>query len=404
MSNISLFRILVGALLALILVVTLLWLVFRNDQTPPLPFSPAHGFAVPDNAELAVAEIRSVPAWIEAMGEVRPVGEIMVGAQVQARVEQVRVRTGQLVTRGDVLALLDDREFSARSAQVEQEMEALAAVRRQAELERKATQAALDLARADFDRITTLHADGAAATQELDQARASFLRAEAATGQADQAIPELEAQLRRLEHLATELDVALDHTRIVAPSDGVVARRAIEPGDIARPGMTLFVLHSPELRLEVQVPERFHDRLNLGREFMVRVDALDQDFSAVVEEREPDAHPQTRTFLVKLRLHALVAPTEFKKDDATTVGTGSKTKLQGGMFARLRIPLAEDPTVVIPQAALLRIGQLETAAVVQDKTYSLRHLRLGQKHGDHVEVLSGLDGGERLWLHPLRTP
>lgn len=406
MSKITFPRILAGVVIALALILTGLWLVYREDQAPPASL-PTQESTLPSGAEVVAAQIRSAPVWVEAVGEIRPVGEIKVGAQIQARVEQVHARAGRFVARGDVLALLDDRELSARSAQVEQEMAALAAVRRQAELEQQAAQASLDLARAEFDRITALHADGAAATQELDQVRASFLRAEAASGQADQAIHELQARLERLRRLLDELNVGLDHTRIVAPADGVVARRAIEPGDVVQPGQTLFVLHSPELRLEAQVPERFSDRLGLGRAFTARVDALGRAFTAVVEEREPEAHAQARTFLVKLRLSATSAPAvpaESAQDDETERSSKSVTGLQAGMFARLRIPLAEERIVFIPRAAVLRIGQLEMAAVVRDKTYSFRHLRLGREHDNLVEVLSGLDGGEMLWLHPLRTP
>ncbi len=392
-----------------VIVLTLLLggvLLLLKDDTPESqtggPDS-LQGGVLPPGAETVVALRAAVPGWVEAVGEVRPRGEIVVSAQVQAEVRRVLVRPGQRVRRGETLLELDDRELQSRLAQGRHDLEALGAALQRAHQGREKAQAGLDLAQADFARMEALHAQGASAVQELDHARAAFLAARAESGQAGQSIQELESQQSRLEQRIQELTVALGHSSITASEEGIIARRSVEPGDVVQPGQTLLLLHSPDSRLEVQVPERFHQMITVGTEFTAQVDALDREFPVVVDEVEPLAATDSRSFLVKL------VPGSAPPADPGVPGVPGApratdiplTNLRPGMFVRLRIPMPAEPMVLVDSRAVLRIGQLELAAVVHDNaTYTLRHLRLGRVHDQLVEVLSGLDGGERLWLHP----
>ena len=369
------------------------WLLLKDVPPEPSPSDVQRG-ALPPGAETAVALRTTVPVWVEAVGEVRPRGETAVSAQVQAEVRRVLVRPGQRVRRGDPLLELDDRELQARLAQGRHDLVAMGSALKRAQQGREKAQAAFDLARAEFGRIEALQTQGAAAVQELDQARAAFLAARAEDGQAEHSIQELKAQQSRLEQRIQELTVALGHTTITASEDGIIARRSVEPGDVVQPGRTLLLLHSPDLRLEVQAPERFHHLLTPGAEFTARVDALNREFPVIVDEVEPGASTDSRTFLVKL-----VPPATDPEDLGTTdIAT---THLRPGMFVRLHIPVHVEPVVLVDARTVLRVGQLELVAVIRDDaTYALRHLRLGRAHDEMVEVLSGLEGGERLWLQP----
>lgn len=380
-------------------------LLFRDAPPEPSPAgtSDAQGGVLPPGAQTTVSLRTTVPVWVEAVGEIRPRGEITVGAQIQAEVRRVLVRPGQRVRRGDPLLELDDRELQARLAQGRHDLDAMGSALRRAYQGQEKAQAAFDLARAEFTRIEALHDQGAAAARELDQARAAFLAARAESGQAEQSIRELIAQQARLEQRIRELAVALSHTTITASEDGVIARRLVEPGDVVQPGRTLLLLHSPDARLEIQVPERFHEMMTVGAEFSARVDALDRDFPVRVDEVEPLAATDSRTFLVKLVPVSPPGDAEAPKA-ADISNVKPTTDIRPGMFVRLRIPLPEQPVVLADSRAVLRVGQLEMVAVVRDETsYVLRHVRLGRPHGDRVEILSGLDGGERLWLNPLPT-
>ncbi|WP_459938251.1 efflux RND transporter periplasmic adaptor subunit [Desulfonatronum parangueonense] len=373
-----------------IVVLAGLWLFFSNGEDLVPSQTEVRRTALPEGAQTVLISRVPIPAWVEAVGVIRPVGEMTISAQIQAMAKEVLVRSGQGVHRGDLLLALDDRELRARLAQGRHEIEALESAMEQAEMRVDSARAGLDLAGAEYERISALHDQGASATSELDHSRTRFLQAKAEARQAEQAIFELRAQVRRAGQLVEELDVALGHTQISASQDGTIAQRNVEPGDVVRPGQTLFRLLSRQLHLEVQVPERFHESIAPGSLLAARVDVIDRKFEAVVAEVEPFAAADSRSFLVKLSLDQ--EPPE------------AMARIQPGMFGRVRIPLPDTETVLIPQEAILRVGQLEMAAVVHGDVYSLRHLRLGRPWGDMIEVLSGLEGGETVWLHPVQRP
>ncbi|WP_161946205.1 efflux RND transporter periplasmic adaptor subunit [Desulfonatronum thiosulfatophilum] len=383
------FRLVMLVLLPAVVVLAGLWLFRGNGQDLAPSQTAPRRTALPEGAQTVLISRVPTPAWVEAVGVIRPVGEMTISAQIQAMAMEVLVRSGQEVRRGELLLTLDDRELRARLAQGRHETEALESAMEEAEMALEAARAGLDLASAEYERISALHDKGASATSELDHSRTRFLQARAEAGQAEQALSGLRAQLRRAGQLVEELLVALGHTRINASQDGTIAQRNVEPGDVVRPGQTLFLLLSRQMHLEVQVPERFHESMATGSVLTARVDVIDREFETVVAELEPSATADSRTFLVKLSLER--APPE------------TVARIQPGMFGRVQIPLSDKQTILIPREAILRVGQLEMAAVVHEGgVYSLRHLRLGRPWGDMIEVLSGLEGGETVWLHPIQ--
>jgi multidrug efflux pump subunit AcrA (membrane-fusion protein) len=64
------------------------------------------------------------------------------------------------------------------------------------------------------------------------------------------------------------------------------------------------------------------------------------------------------------------------------------------MFGRLRIPQGERDVVLVPEEAITRVGQLETVLVKTADAWETIYIRTGMRHGETVEVLSGLSGGE----------
>jgi multidrug efflux pump subunit AcrA (membrane-fusion protein) len=104
---------------------------------------------------------------------------------------------------------------------------------------------------------------------------------------------------------------------------------------------------------------------------------LNQRVDATVEEIIPYADPQTRTFLVKAALPTLQG-------------------LYPGMFGKLLIPVEEHKVVLVPRVAVRRVGQLELIYVKEDEAWHTRYIKTGQAHDTHVEVLSGLAGGETI--------
>jgi multidrug efflux pump subunit AcrA (membrane-fusion protein) len=74
------------------------------------------------------------------------------------------------------------------------------------------------------------------------------------------------------------------------------------------------------------------------------------------------------------------------------------------MFGRIIIPLDEEDVLVIPQAAVRRIGQIELVDVVEDGQLRRRAIRTGRTIGGDIEILSGLRAGERVAMHAAAVP
>jgi RND family efflux transporter MFP subunit len=186
----------------------------------------------------------------------------------------------------------------------------------------------------------------------------------------------------RIDAAAAELrtaEIALGDTRIAAPATGVVVDRRVEPGDLAVPGQPLLVLDDPRVyRLEALVGESAVGRVGLGQRVPVVLDAIGRTLEGRVAEIIPAADPASRTVTVKLDLPA--AP-----------------GLRSGLFGRARFPAGERQALLVPIAALVERGQLTAVYVVDDERVArLRLVTSGARRADRVEILSGLEAGERV--------
>jgi HlyD family secretion protein len=293
--------------------------VFHGGRIQPGAGEPVAGEPAP------LTEVRSeratVPIVEDAVGTVRSRRQVVVAAQIVARVRDVGPQVGDTVHAGDLVLVLDDAEAAARFAR----------------------------AQAQYDRVRRFVAAKAATSEQLEGAEAEYREAKA----------------------------GLDHTRIVAPLDGVVTERHVEPGDLAAPGRPLLVLFDPsELRVDARVREGVVGRLATGDRLSVVLPATKRAIEGVVAAIVPAADSQSRTF-------------EVRVDIPPTPG------VHPGMFARLGVVVGEREVVRVPAAVIARVGQMETVLVRDDGAWRRRLVTTGEAYADGtVEVLSGLDGGE----------
>ena len=277
-----------------------------------------------------------MPMWDEeeVVGGVEAAQRAVLSAKVTGVIDAIKAAPGAVVARGDVLLTIDAREIKARLDQAE---------------------ASKDQAQKDFARIERLLQSGSSTRQEFDAAT---------------------TRLRTAEAGLVEARTMMQYTAIVAPFDGVVTRKLVEVGDLATPGKPLLEMeNSSLLRFECQIPEALVDRIQMGAELPVRVDAAGEALIGKVSEIAPSASAGSRTFLVKLDLP-------------------SAEKLRAGQFGRVRVPVRERPVVVVPLGAVVRRGQVESVFVVQDGRALLRLVKTGRAIDGKVEILSGLNGGE----------
>jgi membrane fusion protein (multidrug efflux system) len=163
-------------------------------------------------------------------------------------VAEVRVDENHSVKAGDTLVVLDDRDYRARLAQTEADLAALLATVSsrtrvgQAEAAVAQAQANALKARADLARMEPLAAQNIVSAQQLDAARAAAAAAEAQLAAAQAALVGADARVASARASRDQAALQLSYTRITAPSDGVVAKKSVEVGQLVQPGQPLMTV------------------------------------------------------------------------------------------------------------------------------------------------------------------
>jgi HlyD family secretion protein len=257
-----------------------------------------------------------------ASGRVRVVTRVQLTAQAAGRVEQVAVREGRRVQRGDLLAQIEDRE--ARSAVAEARAAAAQARGRVEQLrevsavvaDERLREADANFARAQSElaRIETLAKAGAVAARDVEEARRTLEVAAAARsaaraqqqGAAAQGVDArvAESALRENEARLAAAQVRLAQTRVVASQPGVVLVRQVERGDIVRVGDTLFELAGDgETEIVIEPDERNLAWLRVGQKGKASADAYpDQVFDAEIAYIAPAVDRRRGSIEVRLRV------------------------------------------------------------------------------------------------------
>lgn len=305
-------------------------------------------------AELATLTVQhsAMAAQYIAEGVVEAVRESQLAAQTSGRITTLNVKAGDTVKVGQELARIDERIAADQMT---------------------ASRAQLDAARNEYERSRQLFAKQYLSQAGMDRAEAQY---KALRAQANSA--------------ATQTQL---HT-IVAPYAGVIAAVRIELGDMAMPGTLLFTLYDPQrLRVVVSVPETIADTLRSDTAARLEIPAASQQLSVNTIEILPTRDIAAHTAQVRLPLAAAVRgiePGQFARAYLPT---------RAAVPSALSIP---QRTVSIPRSAVMHRAEFNAVYVVDKQGKpQLRQVHLGRAEGANVEVLAGLDAGERIALDPL---
>jgi RND family efflux transporter MFP subunit len=335
-----------------VIIVLLIWLAGGFHEKIQ-PGSARVGMQPLGDATTVTVEHVTVPLVEEAVGTVQAAHETEVGAKIMARVTTVTFQAGQHVQKDQVLIELDKTDLEARLSQAQ------AAV--------NAAKAALDQTRSDYDRIARLRTQNSASEREFTTATNELAAAEANHEQAVSALREAEA--------------VLEYATIRAPLDGVVIDKAVDVGDMVKPGQTVLRLYD-QLQLVATVRESLATRLEVGQQLPVTLEALDLHCAGTISEIVPEADVLSRAFHVKV--------------------TGPcPPGVIPGMFGRLHIPLGERRELQIPRSSVRRVGQVAYVyRVVDDTLVERAFIQIADENDDHVAVASGLSAGDRIVARP----
>ena len=318
------------------------------------------------NVSLISAQSANIADILEAVGTLRAAETSQLAAQMMGNIVEIRVREGDHVQRGQVLAVIDD-------AQPRAALDRATAGEMAAQQEISSSESDLNLAEATFKRYQTLYERKSVSPQEFDEIKARYQAAQARREMARAGQSQARAALQQAR-------TALSYAHIVAPFDGLVTEKKADVGTLASPGMPIFTVEDlRRYRMEATVNETDLHFVRQGQQVSVSIDAIgDRELKGKVVEIVPAADPGSRTFLVKI---------ELPSDPA----------LRSGLFGRAQITRGERTALLVPRTAIVERGQLQGIYVLdQNRIAGLRYITLGKPSATQVEVLAGLQPGEML--------
>ncbi|TQF27120.1 permease [Bradyrhizobium sp. UNPF46] len=335
---------------------------------------------------------------VVASGHVETPYRVEIGSQITGTVEDVLVREGERVTKGQPLISLEARELRASVVQAQGAVaQAEARIRQLEELTlpsakeaRAQAEATLLNAQQTFDRTAQLERNGYAtraalddAQKTLDVARAVKRSAEfqvytASPGGSDYVMAQ--TQLNQARANLETAESRLGYATITAPRDGVLITRGVERGTVAQAGKTLLVLApSGDLQLVLQIDERNLGRLALGQTALASADAYpDRHFSAVVTYINPGIDISRATVQVKL---TVAEPPDYLRQDMT-------------VSVDIEVA-AKDNAQVLPARSVHDVlsGQPWVLTVKNGRALR-RPVKLGLRGSSQIEILEGLQPGD----------
>jgi membrane fusion protein, multidrug efflux system len=291
--------------------------------------------------------------FIEAIGTLNPNEEVIVSAEVEGILKSVLIDEGTPVSRGKVLATIDDTNYASEL--------------RRDDAARKQAEANLANTKVEHGRKEALYKEELVTQQQFDDVCTRLTLAE--------------AELARMKAFRSITEEKLRKTKVDAPLAGAVQEKKVSAGDFVKIGTPLFVLiQSNPIKLRFTVPEKDVGRIRLNQDVSLKVDGFpDREFAGRVAIIYPAVEERTRSLTVE----ALVP-----NQDGI---------LKPGLFAKVMLYTGpERDTVVVPITGLLYEQDKVKVFAIEGDRAKERPVRIGRKYGEFMEIVEGLQGGERI--------
>jgi len=304
---------------------------------------------------------------------------VTLAARITATVAQIDADVGDAVKRGQVLALLDDRDLAARRGVVGGQQAATARNLDAARATIAKAEAELELARSKQRRDAELLRTGFVSQAVLDASDAALRAAAANLDNARAAHSARQADAQALAQEARYSDTVLSFTRIVAPMDGVIVARQAEVGSTVVAGTALLRMVDPAtLWLAMRVDESVVSRVQVGQAARIRMRSGESLPGKVARiARQSDA--ATRELEVNIAFDQ--APLRFAIDQE----------------AEVAIAVGEASGITLPLAALTRDREGRPGVLVlAGSRAEFRAVQTGASDGEFVLIGQGLALGERV--------
>lgn len=321
--------------------------------------------AVVKGVTLETVKSAAVPELLDVVGTVRARTSAVVSTRIPGSISVLRVREGDRVKKGQVLAQLDAQENQANAAVATAGIDEARRGLDEAISRKK-------LSDSTFDRYQNLFKEQAISLQEFDVKQTE-------KDIAAQGVARAESRLKQAQEGAKASTTMSDYTRIIAPISGIIASKQADLGATVFPGQPLMTIEDDgSYQLELSLPENIATKVKPGSPVLVALDALSSSFESRIAEIVPAIDPASRSFTAKIVLN--------------------QKGLKSGMFGRGSISLGTSVNgITVPIMAVVNHGALTSVWTLDKESMArMRIVKVGRQTGERVEILSGLTDGDRV--------
>jgi RND family efflux transporter MFP subunit len=335
--------------------------------------------------------LEKVKRVVELVGTLAAVDQVTISSEADGKVSRILADLGDRVTAGQTLVQIDREK---QQYNLDQQRASLARTLAQygatdpqhlpdVEKTPDVQKASADLVQAQqaYSRTNELFKRSLVPQQMLDDAAAALQSKKASYDLSLQSAKNLRASIEASEASMKLADRQLRDTEIRAPFDGYIEKRLVNLGELVKTQTPVMaVVRVDPLKVIAEIPEKMAPWIHQGETVQLRVDAYpDRVFAGTVSRISPAVNTATRAF----PFEALVP-----NKDAV---------LKPGTFARVHIDSGKvDEVLTLPYAALqYRYGVNRVFVVERDKLVA-RELKVGERIGDRIEIISGVQAGDQV--------
>jgi RND family efflux transporter MFP subunit len=344
--------------------------------------------APPVDVATASAITRSLQRGVEVVGSLAADEEVVVSAQAPGELAQLNVDFGGFVTRGQIIAQIDQRDAKLKVEQAEATLKQTMARLGMSEGEKfdpnrnadvRVAKAQLDWEKMNLDRQARLVENGDVSRALYDQASTTHSLAQA---RYQAAVDAVNQQLAVVEQQRASLNLAkkaVTDTVVRSPINGSVKEKHTSRGSyLPVNGRIVTLVKINPLRLRADIPEYAAASVRTGQTMTLTVEAFpDRTFTGRVVRIGASLNEQTRSLTIEAE-----------------VGNPANL-LRPGMFAKSTLVTTKDaPAVMVPLRAVQNIAGLNKVFVIDNGRASERIVKTGVSDGDLIEVVSGVKSGE----------
>lgn len=317
--------------------------------------TPAGGSAAPIPVKVEVARSAPVNQTTEYVATLKSRDSAVVMPEVEGRITDIYVHSGDRVRPGAPLMQIDPRKQEATVSSQEQA--------------RAAQEANLDYARQQYERVKGLYQAGVVPKQDLDQAETALNTAR--------------AQLQALEAQVTQQTVQLHYYKVVAPRAGIIGDVPVRVGDRVTTSTTLTTVDQPgALEAYVYIPVERSSELHMNQP----VEIVDGAGKLLAESRisfiSPEVDTSTQSVLVKASI------------------ANQRARLKTAQFIRARVVWGTKLSPLVPVLSVSTIGGQYFAFVAETQNGKIvahqKLIHLGEMIGNDYSVLDGIKPGDKV--------